>query len=163
MCCGVLCEWGLAGVSSRTPLSAIDVIAAAAAALEQQATAAVGSAEQQHGVDAPEQHQQAQAEVTSSLAEDRQLWVCRYAASPDGSRVAVVAGRASAGVLLLYDLPGRTSGSRDVLAQPQVLLQGDVLADGGCVSWHPVQPVLVVGCASSSCSLTISISMDSSA
>jgi hypothetical protein len=56
-----------------------------------------------------------------------------------------------------------SSGSRDVLAQPQVLLQGNVLTGGGCVSWHPVQPVLVVGCASSSCSLTISLSTNTSA
>jgi WD40 repeat protein len=173
MCCGVLCEWGLAGVSSRTPLLAIDVIAAAAAAVEQQASPAGGSlddAELMLGTDAQQQQQQQQQQHTNTRADspgvDRQLWVCRYAASPDGSRVAVVAGQASVGVLLLYDLPGRTSSSSSsggMLAQPQVLLQGDVLAGGGCVSWHPVQPVLVVGCASSSCSLTISLSADTTA
>lgn len=170
LCCGVLCEWRLTSVSSKIPLLAIDVIAAAAAALEQEPAAPADGASQ----DTPStgtaagtlQQVQPTAGCSHSTANSsgRLSWVCRYAVSPDGSRVAVVAGQASAGVLLLYDLPatGNSSSSSsrsgsDALAQPQVLLQGGDLAAGCCVSWHPREPVLVVGCGSSSRSLTISL------
>jgi WD40 repeat protein len=171
LCCGVLCEWGLAGMSSRTPLLAVDVIAAAAAALEQQpVNPVVGGSEDMQGIHATETQQQTPALPvgnTTSVSRDMSSWVCRYVVSPDGSRVVVVACQASAGVLLLYDLPATCSSSSsssgiDALVQPQVLLQGDVLAGGCCVSWHPREPVLVVGCGSSNCSLTINLSRDCS-
>jgi hypothetical protein len=165
MCCGVLCEWGLSGVSSRTPLLAVDVLAAAYAAL---ASPADSSTHNTHAAMAATDTQQ-QLNASSSLAcadTDASCWVFSYAVSQDGSRVAVVAGQAHAGVLLLYDLPAR-GGSSDIagstrLAGPQLLLQGEVLAGGGCVSWHPKEAVLVVGCGSSSCSLTISLSAGAS-
>lgn len=177
MCAGMLCEWAVAGFSSRTPLAAVDVVAAAASSLASQQPANRSSASSSRSkADSAESSQQgpgalhdekAPTHGSSHVGTDRQEWVCQCAVSPDGCQVVVIAGRLDAGVLLLYGAGSKdgsaensssSSGNAQWAVQPQVLLQGDVLAGGGCVAWHPALPVLVVGCAGSNASLAVTLS-----
>jgi hypothetical protein len=165
LCSGVLCEWVVSRSSSstRAPVAAFDVVAAAQDALsvQNQPMPAVGAAEEPVG------QQQGHASGGTPL-QVGSVWCCGAAVSPDGSSLAVLCSADVAGVLLLLRATSADgdAGGREVLAaggrhawsgEASVLLAGSMLA--GCaaaLSWHSGGRVLVVGGKGSS-SITIGL------
>lgn len=141
LCNGVLCEWAVNSDNSRTPVAAVDIVAAAAAALparhsmQQQGDEAIA-------VNAP---------VLDKSDLPRLSWSWCLAVSGDGNRCAVLCATESAGAVLLYEFGG---GSLTGQA-PQVLLAGRLLAGGGDLSWHPSNSLLIVGVARNSSRLMV--------
>jgi hypothetical protein len=142
---GVLCEWTTSG-RSKEPVVAVDVLAAAAAALADKLSPA------------PEDEAVVPVEGSVSDIEDlviRSQWQYSCAVSCDGRLLAVLAATTAAGALLLYEFGSLAAGSLQI--GPQVLYKGSLLAGGGGVSWHRSGTVLIVASSSSSSSLVVNI------